>query len=179
MCLENDFDEASTETLNTYLKTRRKEDLQNQILRSCSRQVSETPDEFLTKEFGVRDGCLREDEEVAEEEKDLFDEQPQIFKLKPSDFSDELAYTRAVIKQVRRTHSIDDRLENARKESISKNYTTRNIWPTALQANLVKPGSDPKNLSLRDTYYVKAIVPICKNTYTQCYNPKDLVAEKV
>ena len=132
MCLENDFDEASTETLQSYLKTKKKEDLQNDILRSCSQQIAATPEELLTKEYGLKDGTLREEDEVDEEAQDLFDEKPGIFRIEPGDFEDELAYARAVIKQVRRTHSIDDRLENARKESISKNYTTRNIWPTVL-----------------------------------------------
>jgi hypothetical protein len=80
---------------------------------------------------------------------------------------------------VRRTHSIDDRLENARKESISKNYVTRNIWPTALRCPLVETASGSGGAELHDSYYVKAMVPICKSTYRQCYNPRDLVSEKV
>jgi hypothetical protein len=99
--------------------------------------------------------------------------------MKPEDFKDELAYTKAVIKSVRRTHSIDDCMENARKESLSKNFFTRNIWPTALSAKVVEEGSDQASPMLKDTYFVKAIVPICKNTYRQSYNPKELVAEKV
>ena len=103
----------------------------------------------------------------------MIDEKPIIFNLEPSDFKSDLEYTRAIIRQVRRTHSIDDRMENARRDSISKVYTTLNIWPTALRAPMVKEEA------LRDLYYVKAMVPICKETYRQCYNPKNLVTEKV
>ena len=89
----------------------------------------------------------------------MIDEKPIIFNLEPSDFKSELEYTRAIIRQVRRTHSIDDRMENARRDSISKVYTTLNIWPTALRAPMVKEEAP------RDLYYVKAMVPICKETY--------------
>jgi hypothetical protein len=67
MCLENDFDEASTETLQSYLKTKKKEDLQNDILACCSKQVQETPDEYLTKDFGLLNGIPHDEDDFDEE----------------------------------------------------------------------------------------------------------------
>lgn len=96
-----------------------------------------------------------EDEDILEE-----DINP-IFKMKPSDFSSDIEYSRAIIREVRRMHSIDDRLENARKESLSKNHLTRNIWPTPLSCPLVRE-SDRK---MHAKYFVKAFVPIYKHTY--------------
>jgi len=49
-----------------------------------------------------------------------------------NDYLNDLDYTQAVIKHVRRIHQIDDRMENARKESISKNYVTNTVWPSSL-----------------------------------------------
>jgi len=49
-----------------------------------------------------------------------------------------------VIKHVRRTHLIDDRLENARKESISKNYTTITAYPSSLSHPLLTKNSSEK-----------------------------------
>lgn len=58
-------------------------------------------------------------------------------------------------------HSIDDRLENARKESLSQNFTTRNVQPTSLSCPLVNKGDH----ALQDKYYIKAMVPVWKQTY--------------
>ena len=89
----------------------------------------------------------------------MFDEQPEMFKVQPSDFKSDIEYANAIIRKVRRTHSIDDRLENARRESISTNHTTRNIWPTSLSCPLVKNGPASTH-ELEDHYFVKAIVPV-------------------
>jgi len=86
--------------------------------------------------------------------------------MKESDFPDNIAYTRAIVKQVRQTHSIDDRLENARKESISKENTTRNVFPTSLSNCLVD--QDESGLKWKHkSYYVKAMIPICKETFRE------------
>lgn len=88
------------------------------------------------------------------------------FRLNPSEFSSDTAYTKAVIKHVRRTHMIDDRLDDARRESISKMYTTKNVWPSSLSHPLVKANGD-----LQDAYFVKAIVPVCSEKFRQINNP--------
>lgn len=59
---------------------------------------------------------------------------------------------------------IDDRFEDARRETISRNYTTMNIWPTCFSEPLVKPGSKSE---LQDHYFIKAMVPISKSRYEQ------------
>lgn len=86
-------------------------------------------DEEVFQSFNVNSQNSTEDDAD-----DIFDEVPEIFKVEPEDFDgDETAYTKAIIRHVRKTHSIDDRLENARKESISKNYTTHTEWPSCLR----------------------------------------------
>ena len=81
--------------------------------------MESTPDDVLMNEF---QSIGRADVDTDQDEGDLdgLDDIPEIFKVDPSDYKNEIEYTRAVIKHVRRTHSIDDRMENARKESISK-----------------------------------------------------------
>ena len=90
------------------------------------------------------------------------DDKPAIFKIDKSDYKDDAAYTRDIIRHVRKAHQVDDRLENARRETISRNFTTSNVWPKALSTPLVK---DPVAKSFQDHYYVKAMVPICKTVY--------------
>lgn len=46
-------------------------------------------------------------------------------------------------------------MENARKESISKNYTTTTVYPSSLSHSFSLLNSNPK-------FFVKAIVPISK-----------------
>ena len=104
--------------------------------------MESTPDEVLMKQFqiiGLTDTKFANSNDPDKDEADLdeLDDIPEIFKVDPNDFENDIKYTRAIIKHVRRTHSIDDRMENARKESISKQYTTRNVWPTALSTPLV------------------------------------------
>ena len=99
-----------------------------------------------------------------------------MFKVQPSDFGSDIEYANAIIKKVRRTHSIDDRLENARRESISTNHTTRNIWPTSLSCPLVKNGPVSPH-ELQDHYFVKAIVPVQKQTYQITYCADNLTAK--
>ena len=94
--------------------------------------------------------------------------------MNPSEFKDDVEYTNAIIKKVRRTHSIDDRLENARRETISMNYTTQNIWPTSLSSPLVK---DSETNELRQTYFVKAMVPLKKQTYETTYDINNLASK--
>jgi len=60
----------------------------------------------------------------------------------------------------------DDREEEARSESISKIYKTKNIWPSSLSHPLVlQPGN-----KLQDEYYIKAIVPVCCEQLHQINN---------
>lgn len=91
-----------------------------------------------------------------------------MFSLKPEDFPSEIEYTRAVIRHVRRMHSIDDRMENARRETISTNFTTRNVFPTALSCPLVADDGEAQ-----DHYYIKALVPVCKTIFEQEFSPSN------
>ena len=70
-------------------------------------------------------------------------------------------------KHVRKTHLIDDRMDDARREGISKMYSTKNVWPASLSHPLVKPNGD-----LQDAYFIKAIVPICNEQFKQINNPQ-------
>lgn len=90
------------------------------------------------------------------------EDKPTCFKLDPSQFNSDFEYTKEVVRSVRRMHSIDDRLAHARRESISTDFTTRNVWPTALSCPLVQEENE-----LQDHYYVKAMVPVCKTVYEQ------------
>ena len=93
ICLKNNFDENSQKLMNNYLDERKKFDLQNSILSLCNKRLAMTKEEDLMYESDSGD-----DSECDLEEK------PLIFQLEPSDFKSDLEYTRAVIKQVRRTH---------------------------------------------------------------------------
>jgi hypothetical protein len=53
-------------------------------------------------------------------------------------------------------------MENARKESISKNYTTNTVYPSSLSHSFSLSNSNPK-------FFVKAIVPISKQFYEQTF----------
>ena len=144
--------------------------------------MESTPDEVLMNQFqiiGQNDGKSAKidpiDPEKDEADLDELDDIPEMFKVEPKDFKNDIEYTRTIIKHVRRTHSIDDRMENARKESISKQYTIRNVWPTALSCPLVAPAKGANaDHEPQDNYYVKAIVPICKQTYEKSYNVDNL-----
>jgi hypothetical protein len=50
------------------------------------------------KEFGIFGDHLEHEGEDDEENQDLFGERPQVFDLQRSDFVDDCAYTRAIIK---------------------------------------------------------------------------------
>lgn len=52
---------------------------------------------------------------------------------------------------------LDDRMEDARKESISNNFNTNTCWPKVLQKKIPNPDK---------VYYIKAIVPFAKQFYT-------------
>lgn len=97
-----------------------------------------------------------------DEDQDI-DDTPPIFKFDPSAYPSEIEYTRAIIKHVRKAHWIDDRLENARRESISRNFTTTNVFPKCMQTPLVSSSDSAP-------YFVKAIVPICKATYSEVFS---------
>ena len=173
MCLEDEFGQTSMEILQTYIKQKKKQDLQEQILRAAKQKMEDTPAEELMKEFNI---LYSNGAESIEDDHDLFDEQPEMFKVQPSDFKNDVEYANAIIKKVRRTHSIDDRLENARRESISTNHTTRNIWPTSLSCPLLKNGQSSTS-ELQECYFVKAIVPIQKQTYQITYSADNLTAK--
>jgi hypothetical protein len=103
--------------------------------------------------------AMEADQAQPEEEQDL-DEKPAIFKIEPEQFSSEIEYTRAAIRHVRRAHQIDDRLENARRESISRNFTTTNVFPSSFSSPLTKGAN-----TFQDYYFIKAMVPVCKTTF--------------
>ena len=139
ICLEDEFGESSQQILDKYVNEKKKQDLQEEILRAVKIKMGETPGEELMKQFSV---LYSKGAQIIEDDHDLVDEQPEIFKVDPREFQNDLEYTNAIIKKVRRTHSIDDRMENARRETISMNYTTKNIWPSSLSCPLVK---DPES----------------------------------
>lgn len=151
-------DKKSKATVTKFMARLKRRDLQAEIIQKLSDRVMMSDEFELAEQQAQLLGVQYDQEEVEE---DLDDKHP-IFKLEPSQFSSDIEYTREIIRSVRRTHCIDDQKENMRRDTISSIFTTRNLWPSALSSPLVKQDG-----SFQDHYYVKAIVPILKQTYTE------------
>lgn len=75
----------------------------------------------------------------------------------------DLKYVKTFLRELQRLHQADRDNENARKESLSLSINAKDHYPKSLRT------------SLRDTneFYVKAMIPIMRETYRCHYDPQD------
>lgn len=138
--------------LDDYSAKWKREDLHKRWLSAAEAIILGVSDDWV-----LRKSLSQANEEIDEETlHDLENQVGAYGRLKRSDFPNDFAYTKAIIRHVRRAHSIDDRLENARRESISNNFLTRTKQPQALSTTM--PTAD-------GNYHLKAIVPLAKSFY--------------
>ena len=126
--LDSNFTGHYRTVLDDYSTKWKKEDLQNRWLSAAEAIMIGVSDEWVYRKSLKMATAELDDETIH----DLENQVGAYGALKRSDFKNDFAYTKAIIRHVRRAHSIDDRLENARKESISNNFLTQTKHPFAL-----------------------------------------------
>ena len=152
MNLDSSFTGHYRKVLDDYSAKWKKEDLQKRWLSSAEAIILGVSDEWVYRKSLKMATAELDDETIH----DLENQVGAYGALKRSDFKSDFAYTKAIIRHVRRAHSIDDRLENARKESISNNFLTQTKHPFALRQEMPTSGG---------IYHLKAIVPLAKSFY--------------
>jgi hypothetical protein len=67
------------------------------------------------------------------------------------------------VKEVRRLFNADKENENARKDSLSLNINVKGVHPKSLRTPLKEV----------DKYYIKAMIPVLRETYVCSYDAND------